>query len=166
MTITIPPNDTDTGVTETTDTERTGRRATSRVLRLLAGLMAAVALVALSGVTYQAAAATLDGRRHPAHGVLVDVGDHQLHLWCTGSGTPTVVLESGLGGFSHDWSHLRREVATDLQTLLAGAGEDGPFIIVGHSIGGLYARSFARHYPDEVAGIVLVDSSHENQAMR
>lgn len=194
MAITTRLNNTETTVTETTEPDQEGQTWTRRLLRLVAGLVAVVALTALAGVGYQAAASAIDDRSHPAPGVLVDVGGHRLHLWCTGSGSPTVILESGLGGFSHDWSHLQpdiaantrvcsydragygwsdgtktplssAEVATDLRALLAGAGEDGPFIVVGHSIGSLHARSFARQYPEEVAGIVLVDSSHENQAL-
>jgi pimeloyl-ACP methyl ester carboxylesterase len=106
-----------------------------------------------------------------------------------------VVLESGLGGFSFDWSFVRddisehvrvctydragygwsdpvdspqssAEVAADLNDLLEGAGEPGPYLLVGHSAGGLYVRAFASLFPDEVAGMVLLDSSHENQGLR
>lgn len=182
-------------ITQTARPQHGGRPNTRRFLRLITGLVLVIAVLALVGATYQAAAASVDDRRHSAPGVLIDVGGHRLHLWCTGSGSPTVVLESGLGGFSHDWSHLQptletttrvcsydragygwsdgtqttsrsAEVATQLRALLAGAGELGPFLLVGHSIGGLHARTFARQYPDEVVGLVLVDSSHENQAPR
>lgn len=174
---------------------RKRRTVGQRLLRLLTGATAVVVVVALLGVIYQAGASARDERRHPSPGVLLDVGGRNLHLWCSGSGSPTVVLESGLGGFSHDWSHLQpviadqtrvcsydragygwsdssdeprgsTKVATDLRALLAEAGEEGPFIIVGHSIGGLHARSFARQYPGEVGAVVLVDSSHENQGLR
>ncbi|MEM9655671.1 MAG: alpha/beta hydrolase, partial [Actinomycetota bacterium] len=195
MATTTRPNDPATTIVGPTELQPPSRSWTRRVLRLVVGVVAVVALVALAGMTYQAAASSIDDRNHPAPGVLVDVGGHRLHLWCTGSGTPTVVLESGLGGFSHDWSHLQpdiavqtrvcsydragygwsedadsplrsAEVATGLQRLLSNAGEEGPFVLVGHSLGGLHVRSFARQYPDEVAAIVLVDSSHENQASR
>lgn len=197
MATTTRPNDTNADDVATNaddiETNEGGRRRTSRIAQSLAGLVVIVALTTLAGVIYQAGASIRDNRNHPAPGELIDVGGHQLHLWCTGSGTPTVVLESGLGGFSHDWSHLQpdistqtrvcsydrvgygwsdgtdaplssAEVATDLRALLAGAGEEGPFLVVGHSLGGLHVRSFAGQYPDEIAGIVLVDSSHENQA--
>ncbi len=190
------PTHTPTGADRPGTEPRSAWRTAARwLLRLLTGTVVVVLVAALLGVIYQAGASAREDRRHPAPGVLVDIGGRDLHLWCAGSGSPTVVLESGLGGFSHDWSHLQpviasqtrvcsydragygwsdetdmplgsAQVAADLRALLTGAGEDGPFIVVGHSIGGLHARSFARQYPDEVAGIVLIDSSHENQGLR
>lgn len=105
---------------------------------------------------------------------------------------PTVVLESGLGDMLLNWNKVQAEaakfvrvcaydragfgwsepadapihspqVADTLHTLLKKAGETGPYLLVGHSVGGIHVRTFAHQYPDEVAGIVLVDSSHDNQ---
>lgn len=171
------------------------RRISRRVARVLAGLLALLIFVGLSGATYQALASGAHSRSYPPPGELVDVGGHSLHLWCSGSGSPTVVLESGLGGFSFDWSFVRGEVseharvctydragygwsdpidspqssadvAADLNSLLRGAGESGPYLLVGHSAGGLYIRAFASRYPDQVEAIVLLDSAHENQGLR
>ena len=171
------------------------RRALKLIRRICAGALMVAGLAVLAGAVYQAAASSRDDRNHPAPGVLVDLGGHRLHLWCIGSGSPTVVLESGLGGFSHDWSHLQPDIATktrvcsydragygwsdgvdeprtstetasDLHDLLTSAGERGPFFLVGHSLGGIHVRSFARLFPDDVAGAVLVDSAHEQQATR
>ncbi|MEM7342510.1 MAG: alpha/beta hydrolase [Actinomycetota bacterium] len=167
----------------------------SRPVRIARGtVFLAVALV-LGGFIYQHAAAAVDDINHPPPGARIEVGDHWLHLLCRGSGSPTVVLESGLGGFSQDWSHLQPDIATttrvcaydragygwsdgvadpktsietadDLHTLLVNGGETGPFLLVGHSLGGLHVRTFALRYPDDVAGVILVDSSHEQQATR
>ena len=111
-----------------------------------------------------------------------------MHLDCVGSGSPTVVLEPGAGGTSASmgWvapavaSQTRvcvydragrggsqpadgpqdgARVATDLHTLLHRAGVAGPYVLAGHSFGGLYVRIFAAHYPDEVAGLILIDST-------
>jgi pimeloyl-ACP methyl ester carboxylesterase len=123
---------------------------------------------------------------------LYDVGGHRLHLNCTGSGGPTVVLENGLGETSPIWSRITAEVvrttrvcaydragqgwsddaagaqdglavAADLHTLLGRAHETGPYLLVGHSAGGSYAMIYAARYPDEVAGMVLLDSTTPNQ---
>jgi pimeloyl-ACP methyl ester carboxylesterase len=117
---------------------------------------------------------------------LVDVGGHRLHLNCAGSGTPTVVLESGLGETSAYWGWISTSVArdtkvcmydragrgwsdatsvsqdgvavaTDLHTLLDRARVPGPFVLVGHSSGAQYVRIFAGRYPEQVAGVVLLD---------
>ena len=147
----------------------------------------AVLAVAAVGGGYQTVREAVEATR-PMPGRLVDVGAHRLHLDCTGSGSPTVVLEPGAGGIS---SHFRRvtpavardsrvcvydragrgwsepadtrqdatQIATDLHTLLRRGHVPGPYVLAGHSFGGLYTLTFAARYPDEVAGLVLVDST-------
>ncbi|MEZ5593788.1 MAG: alpha/beta fold hydrolase [Gammaproteobacteria bacterium] len=129
---------------------------------------------------------------YPAPGRLVPVGNHKLHVNCSGQGSPLVVLDSGLGGTSLDWAYVQPEIAaftrvcsydraghgwsergpaprtsavfiSELAQLLRNALEAPPYIMVGHSLGGFTARGFAHFYPDQVAGLVLVDSSHEQQ---
>jgi pimeloyl-ACP methyl ester carboxylesterase len=148
-------------------------------------LLAAYALSALGG-GYQTAAEFLDSRAHQAPGELVDVGGHRLHLLCVGSGTPTVILESGLGEAAAYWGWISAAigqgtkacaydragrgwsdpagaqqdgiaVATDLHMLLDRAHVTGPFVVVGHSSGAEYVRIFAGRYPEQVAGMVLLD---------
>jgi L-ascorbate metabolism protein UlaG (beta-lactamase superfamily)/pimeloyl-ACP methyl ester carboxylesterase len=125
-------------------------------------------------------------------GALVDVGGRKIHMNCTGSGSPTVVIESGSISFAIDWLFVQPEVAkttrvcsydragsgwsdpsghpetaegttADLHAALSAAGEKPPYVLVAHSIGGLYARAYQLEHPKEVAGIVFVDSAHEDQ---
>ena len=116
-------------------------------------------------------------------GELVDVGGYRVHLYCTGTGSPAVVIVGA--GFSVDWGLVQPEVAkltrvcsydhsgvgwsddgpkdscalrvSEVHTALKNAGVQGPYVLVGHSLGGLIARLYAGRYPDEVAGIVFVD---------
>jgi pimeloyl-ACP methyl ester carboxylesterase len=130
----------------------------------------------------------IDAARYPMVGELIDVAGHGVHLSCTGTGTPTVVLEPGGGELSSNlgwitpavardtrvcvydrpgrgWSDPTdapqngAQVASDLHTLLHAANVPGPYVLAGHSFGGLYVLTFAAHYPDEVAGMVLIDST-------
>lgn len=125
----------------------------------------------------------------------VDVGGYRLYLQCIGAGSPTVVLEAGLGSPSEVWGPVQPGVArftrvcaydrsgvggsdagprprtsgtivAALHTLLRHAGVGGPYVLVGHSIGGFHARLYAHRYPREVAGMVLVDASHPDQLAR
>lgn len=129
-------------------------------------------------------------KRYPPPGKLVDVGTHRLHIYALGVGHPTVVMEAGLGEASLTYFNIQSEVARfnracsydraglgwsdpgpeprtygqivkELHTLLHNAGEQGPYVLVGHSAGGFTARLFAQTYPNEVAGLVLVDPSDE-----
>ena len=126
---------------------------------------------------------------------MVDVGGYQLYLHCTGTGTPGVILEAGFDDVSETWSLVQPEVARftracaydraglgqsdpgpepgdsyqvirELHTLLTSAGIEGLYVLVGHSLGGMYMRLFADYYPEEVAGLVLVDSQHIDQFER
>ena len=148
----------------------------------------AVLMVASVGGGYEPVRESLDARAYPMPGQLVDVGGHRLHLHCTGSGSPTVVLEPGQGGASSDlgwvapaaardsrvcvydragrgWSDPpdgpqdATQIAADLHTLLERAQVPGPYVLAGHSFGGLYVLTFAATYPDQVAGLVLLDST-------
>ena len=140
------------------------------------------------GLVYEPMAEQSYAKTHQAPGQLFQVGDHQLHIHCTGSGSPTVVLEAGLGATSYSmagwiapavaqvtrvcvydragygWSEAAAgprdgdAVATDLHTLLAQAQEKGPYVVAGHSTGGVYSRVFAARYPEQVAGLVLLDA--------
>ena len=128
-------------------------------------------------------------------GRLVDIGGHRLHIYCVGEGVPSIVFDSGVGGFSLEWSRVQNVLARrtrvcaydragygwsdlgplprtseritrELHTLLERAGVAGPYIIAGHSFGGYNAQLFARNYPDQTAGLVLIDSSHPEQIER
>jgi pimeloyl-ACP methyl ester carboxylesterase len=153
---------------------------------------AAILLVAFL-CSFLFSAAGLDQQVPPAPGELVDIGGRKLHLWCSGKGSPTVIVESGASGFSIDWALVQPEVAKftrictydragfawsdqgpaintvaqtmdDLHLLLRIAKVAPPYVLVGHSIGGLYVRAYQRRYPEEVAGLVLVDATPEDDA--
>lgn len=125
-------------------------------------------------------------------GKLVDLGGHRLHVNCIGKGRPVVVVENGLGDFSFDWILVQSRVSRfarictydragyawsdagpmprtfaqlnlELRDALAKLGEHGPFVLVGHSFGGPVVRNFALTYPQDVAGMVLVDAAFEGQ---
>jgi pimeloyl-ACP methyl ester carboxylesterase len=150
-----------------------------------------LALCAVGG-GWQTVSEATETNPYLASGRLIDVGGHQMHLDCAGSGSPTVVLQPGAGGTSASmgWvapavaSQTRvcvydrvgrgasepadgpqdgARVATDLHTLLHRAGVPGPYVLAGHSFGGLYVRIFAAHYPNEVAGLVLIDSTSSQE---
>jgi pimeloyl-ACP methyl ester carboxylesterase len=138
---------------------------------------------------------------------LIDVGGYRLHIKCVGNGSPTVILEAGLGGGLNHWSKvmpdigkftrvcaydrpsegdsdpaprpLRRfgshtyiqlrtgnESVQDLHNLLLRTKEAGPYVFVGHSLGGIYVMLYANQYPKEIVGMVLVDASHPDQFVR
>lgn len=153
-----------------------------------------IAVFALSafGGGYEMYRETAGQVSYPMPGRLIDVGGHSLHINCTGTGSPTVVLEPGLGEPStamgliapavaattrvcvydragRGWSETAAspqdgvEVATGLHTLLEAAGEPGPYVLAGHSAGGVYVLNFAHLYPHQVAGVVLLDSMHPEQ---
>jgi len=138
--------------------------------RILHGLLAVIAgllLLGLAGAVSQAVATSRDRRAYTPPGEMIKVAGHRLHLYCTGHGSPTVILEAGnLGMSAHrvwiqqevaritqvcsydragiGWSeaapgsHDARQISTQLHGLLTGAGEMGPYVLVGHSYGGLY----------------------------
>ena len=155
-------------------------------------LFAIIALAAIAG-GYETVQESLDRRAHPMHGQLVDVGDgRRMYLSCVGSGSPTVILVPGAGEPSSIWAWIAPDVARDtrvcvydragrgwsdpaprqqdgfaiakdLDALLTGAHEPSPYVLVGHSFGGLYVRAFAARYPNQVAGLVLLDATDPHQ---
>jgi pimeloyl-ACP methyl ester carboxylesterase len=167
---------------------RVHRQVLSRSARWLLNLVIGVLALASIGGGYATVREATDARAYPAPGRLIDVGGHRLHLSCTGSGSPTVVLEPGAGAMSSalgwiapavardtrvcvydragrgwsepaDGSQDGLQIATDLHTLLQRGQVPGPYVLAGHSFGGLYVLTFAARYPDEVAGMVLIDST-------
>jgi len=143
---------------------------------------------AAAGGLYEIGREASDRSAYPMPGQLVDVGGYRLHLNCTGSGSPTVVLLPGAGEISSSWGWIAPAVArdsrvcvydlagrgwseaatgpqdgvalaTDLHNLLDHAHVAGPYVLVGHSFGGLYVLNFAARYLDQVAGVVLLDAT-------
>jgi pimeloyl-ACP methyl ester carboxylesterase len=158
-------------------------------------LIALSMLLGLTGLTYQAVATARDARRFPPPGRLVDVGGYRLHAHCTGEGSPTVILEAGWSDCWLNWYRVQPEVAKftrvcsydragmgwsdagpyprtsgqivrEMHALLSNAGIPGPYVLVGHSFGGFNVRLFAQEHPQDVAGLVLLDSIHEDQWAR
>jgi pimeloyl-ACP methyl ester carboxylesterase len=168
-------------------------RWVKRIALIIGGLIVAAILV---GASYEQIMRWRAAREFPVQGRLVDIGGRHMQIDCRGSGAPTVVFESGLdtmGSLSwaavHDtiaattracaysragimWSERRAGQfepdgeARDLHALLVAAGERGPFVMVGHSLGGPYIMNFTRLFPQDVAGLVFVDASHPDQVGR
>ena len=162
-------------------------------------LLIIVVAAAIVGASYQAIENHADAGRFPQQGKSVSLGAEfgglALNLDCQGSGSPTVMLDSGLGVPGIGWNRVQKEaakftrvcwydragygwsgassiartslqIAKELHALLAAAGEKGPFVLAGHSFGGFNVRVYNGTYPSEVAGMVLVDASHEDQMAR
>ncbi len=163
--------------------------------RVLLGIFALIVVTPLLGWTYQVLMEMRDDRRFPAPGKLVDVDGHRMHIYCQGKGSPTVIVEQGIGAQPLSWAQLNErmsafttvcaydragmgysdpldhptpaaEVAQRLHALLEGAQITDDIVLVGWSAGGIYAREYYRQFPDRVKGMVLVDSSHEQQQFR
>jgi pimeloyl-ACP methyl ester carboxylesterase len=177
------------------ESDASPRSLASRLKRLLTTpALIPVALI-LTGVLYQSVSQARDRRRFPPAGKLVTVDGLRMHLVVSGSeraGSPTVVLETGLGGMSSAWGWIQPELesfarvvsydrvglgwseaqaqpcsgagnARRLHDMLHAEGIEGPYLLVGHSMGGLLVRLFHHLYPEEVAGMVLIDASHPDQ---
>jgi pimeloyl-ACP methyl ester carboxylesterase len=144
------------------------------------------------GASYQLIASHAEERRSPEAGRLIDIGGYRLLINCTGGGSPTVILESGLGDVSTEWNRVQTEIskfsrvcsydragyggsdagamprtseqiAKELGSLLQNSGEVPPYLLVGHSLGGYNVRVFNGDYPQQVMGLVLVDAPQEDQ---
>jgi pimeloyl-ACP methyl ester carboxylesterase len=161
--------------------------------RVAIGLFVFLLLAVLVGAVYELFARRSADFQYSAPGTLVDIGGRRIHLDCRGSGSPTVILESGLdinGSLAwykvHDtlakttrtcaydragimWSDPSPDVrdgdhvAQDLRATLTAAGVDGPLVLVGHSLGGPYIMNYTRQFDASVAGLVFVDASHPDQ---
>ena len=164
--------------------------------RLMVGLVAFLVLAVLVGAGFEYAVRRNAEVTYPPPGEMVDIGGRRMHLDCRGNGSPTVLLESGLdtnGSLSWDkvhdalaavtrtcaydragvmWSEPKEGpqdaegVTADLHATLAAAGESGPLVMVGHSLGGPYIMNYTKQYGDDVKGLVFVDCSHPDQMER
>ncbi|RHW36149.1 alpha/beta hydrolase [Lysinibacillus yapensis] len=155
--------------------------------KMLLGLVVLMGLLLL-GLIYEQISRAKDAKRLPA-GKMIDMGGYRLHVMDDGQGGPTVIIIHGAGDCSYSWMHIRKEISKftrvitydragmgssdpgplptpehtikELKNLLDKTGGPGPFVLVGHSLGGLIARLYALKYPNQVAGIVFLDSTHE-----
>lgn len=152
---------------------------------ILIGL-AALVILALAGRAYQRIGTARDLRRHPPPGKMVDLGSHRLHCVSMGEGTPAVIFEAGLMSTILSWRDAQQEIAkttrticydraglgwsdpgplprdadrivSELHQLLESESIPPPYVLVGHSFGGLTTRLFARRFAEDVAGLVLID---------
>ena len=166
---------------------RTPARRGRGCMTWLIGILAVFLILFLAGWIYEPMAEAADAKAYPPPGLMVDVGGYRLHINCTGNGSPTVVIESGWGDSSAAWGWVQpeaakttrvcsydragmgwseaspqprtaREYASELHTLLSKANIPGPYVLVGHSMGGYTVLVYAHDYPAEVAGLVLVDA--------
>jgi pimeloyl-ACP methyl ester carboxylesterase len=160
--------------------------------RLLIAVGVTLVVAAGIGAAYQWVETRRELAATPPPGRLVDVQGRRLHMWCSGSGGPTVILETGLGGTSADWGVVQpeaarftrvcsydragmgysdpgpsprtaRRIAGELAELLDRTSVTAPVILVGASIGGLYVRLFASEHAERVAGLVLLDATPEDR---
>jgi pimeloyl-ACP methyl ester carboxylesterase len=161
-----------------------------RTRRISVAVATVLLLVVLAGATFQSVSNAVERRRFPHPGRLIDIGEHQVHLYCVGDREPVVVLESPAGGVSTSWAWVQNDlrsiarvcsydrsglgwseagddrfdaarVPDELHALLDQAGERGPFILAGHELGAAFARVYAARYPRDVIALVLIDDPSE-----
>jgi pimeloyl-ACP methyl ester carboxylesterase len=160
----------------------------SRVTYGILFALALVCVVIVAGVTYNALSLKHYREISGVPGKLYTVGGYSMHLYCTGQGTPTIILDSGLGDDFTSWAKVQPElsqvtrvcsydragfgwsqtrpgrrdantISAELHDLVLAAGIERPSILMGHSIAGLYLRSYAGHFPSDLAGLVFVDGA-------
>lgn len=163
--------------------------------RIAVGALMLVLVLAAAGFIYENISEARDRRFNPMTGTMVDVDGHKMHIDCIGEGTPTVILDAGLGDTYLSWRKVQPEIgkftrvcsydraglgysqslsgprtskaiADQLHALLQAAGIKPPYVLVGHSMGGYNVRLYASAYPTDVVGMVLVDASHPDQDKR
>lgn len=166
-----------------------------RLQQILGGLLITLVVLIFVGGVYQTLATARDAQAFSPLGQLVDIGGYKLHLYCQGEGSPTVILESGQANSIAVWAWVQpavakttrvcaydragvgwsdaspqprdaQHIATELHTLLKHAAINAPYVLVGHSFGGLVTHVYAAQYPDEVAGLVWLDVEHPAQWTR
>lgn len=159
----------------------------ARVRRALLAAGAIAVFPVLAGATYQGVATALERRQFPHPGQLIDVGGHQLHLHCTGDGSPTVILEAPAVGMSAAWALVQPAVAEttrtcsydraglgwsetggrafdpasvpdELHALLERAREPAPYVVVGQGLGAAFATMYAARFAPEVRALILVNA--------
>ena len=156
--------------------------------RVALSLLILVSVAAIASTTFDAAAHYYYLSIYQAPGTIYTVDNYKMHLDCTGRGSPTIILESGLGNDSLIWGNVQprlsrttricsydragmgwsaprpgsrdaNEIVNQLHSLLEAAGIEGPIVLMGHSLGGIYVRAYASRYPQNVVGLIFVDSS-------
>ncbi|MDZ5471684.1 alpha/beta hydrolase [Bacillus sp. 31A1R] len=157
-------------------------------------IIAVFLLLLVSGFVYDTIASMTTKKNYPAPGELVNVGENTIHLQIKGNGEQIVVLEAASGAGVIDWFDLPEQlsknatvvtydragygwsgesktdrtaenIVEDLRSALKEKGLEGPYVLVGSSIGGMYTRAFAKEYPSEVAGMVLLDARTEDMTL-
>jgi pimeloyl-ACP methyl ester carboxylesterase len=179
---TVPPEANDPPLRETNK-----RGCLFYLGRGLLGFVIVVAALVILGVAFQTIATEQDKRTYSPRGELYDVNGHQMHIVCKGEGSPAVILQAGLSAESLWWYRVQEQlaqhtkvcaydrpgmgwseetgaphdaltIASDLHALIEAAGIEAPYVMAGHSYGAIWSRIYAALYPDEVAGLTLVDS--------
>ncbi|WP_147534337.1 alpha/beta hydrolase [Bacillus marasmi] len=165
------------------------------IIKFFKGLLALCLMLTLTGILYESISSYIGVKNNLAPGKLIDAGEFKLHLHQQGEGGPTIILEGGSAASSASWGEIPKElsktatvitydrggyawsdkaktertgenIVKELYTVLKKENIEGPYILVGHSLGGMYTRLFAQTYPDEVAGIVLLDARTEDFSKR
>jgi pimeloyl-ACP methyl ester carboxylesterase len=181
--------------TVTRQQKRPNRNVAWWFKRIVLGLVVFMLLAAGVIFIVGSRAKTALKAKYPPIGQMVDVGGYKLHIYCQGTGSPTVVMDAGTGTTGLYWSLVQSEVAksvrtcvydragygwsekspqprsiatmvNELHSLLTNANVAGSYVLVGHSLGGIIVRHYAQTYPQDVVGMVLVDSAQEQQFQR